>query len=92
LQILKLGINNNKYVMLDNIELDQHIRMAILNLCVVLYDCGITEIHVGGIMRILGVSDDTAQAHDQERIVLDENFVKYVDEITELRPDDQPLH
>ena len=78
--------------MLDNIEIDQHIRMAILNLCVVLYDCGITEIHVGGIMRILGVSDDTAQAHDLERIVLDENFVKYVDEITELRPDDQPLH
>jgi hypothetical protein len=78
--------------MLDNIEIDQHIRMAILNLCVVLYDCGITEIHVGGIMRILGVSDDTAQAHDQERIVLDENFVKYVDEITELRPEDQPLH
>ena len=78
--------------MLDNLELDQHIRMAILNLCVVLYDCGITEIHVGGIMRILGVSDDTAQAHDLERIVLDENFVKYVDEITELRPNDQPLH
>jgi hypothetical protein len=78
--------------MLDDIELDQHIRMAILNLCVVLYDCGITEIHVGGIMRILGVSDDTAQAHDQERIVLDENFVKYVDAINERRPDDQPLH
>lgn len=78
--------------MLDNIKLDQHIRMAILNLCVVLYDCGITEIHVGGIMRILGVADETAQAHDQERIVLDENFVKYVDEINELRPDDQPLH
>ena len=78
--------------MLDNIELDQNIRMAILNLCVVLYDCGITEIYVGGIMRILGVSDDTAQAHDQERIVLDENFVKYVDEITELRPADQALH
>jgi hypothetical protein len=78
--------------MLDDIELDQHIRMAILNLCVVLYDCGINEIHVGGIMRILGVSDDTAQTHDLERIVLDENFVKYVDAINELRPDDQPLH
>ena len=78
--------------MLEDLEVDQSIRMAILNLCVVLYDCGITEIHVGGIMRILGVSDDTAQAHDLERIVLDENFVKYVDEITELRPDDQPLH
>ena len=78
--------------MLDNIELDQNIRMAILNLCVVLYDCGITEIHVGGIMRILGVSDTTAQTHDQERIVLDENFVKYVDEISQPRPNDQPLH
>jgi hypothetical protein len=78
--------------MLDKIELDQHIRMAILNLCVVLYDCGIVEIHVGGIMRILGVADDTARAHDQERIVLDENFVKYVDQINEPRPTDQPLH
>ena len=78
--------------MLDNIELDQNIRMAILNLCVVLYDCGITEIHVGGIMRILGVADATAQTHDQERIVLDENFVKYVDEISRPRPTDQPLH
>jgi hypothetical protein len=78
--------------MLDNIELDQNIRMAILNLCVVLYDCGITEIHVGGIMRILGVADATAQTHDQERIVLDENFVKYVDEISQPRPTDQPLH
>jgi hypothetical protein len=78
--------------MLDDIELDQTIRMAILNLCVVLHDCGITEIHVGGIMRILGVADDTAQTHDQERIVLDENFVKYVDAINERRPADQPLH
>lgn len=69
--------------MLDNIQLDQHIRMAILNLCVVLYDCGITEIHVGGIMRILGVSDSTAETHDQERIVLDENFVAYVQHLTE---------
>ena len=78
--------------MLEDIELDQHIRMAMLNLCVVLYDCGITEIHVGGIMRILGVTDATAQTNDQERIVLDENFVKYVDEISRPRPTDQSLH
>jgi hypothetical protein len=78
--------------MLENIELDQSIRMAILNLCVVLYDCGITEIHVGGIMRIMGIADDVAQTHDLERIVLDENFVKYVDEINKPRPNDQPLH
>ena len=41
--------------MLDDAELDQAVRLAILNLMVVLYDCGITEIHIGGVMRIMGV-------------------------------------
>jgi hypothetical protein len=78
--------------MLDNIELDQTIRLAILNLMLVLYDCGIEEVHVGGVMRILGVANDKAQQHDDERLVLDENFVKYVEQINEPRPADQLLH
>ena len=78
--------------MLDDIELDQTIRLAILNLMVVLYDCGIAEVHVGGVMRILGIADDKAQLHDDERLVLDENFVKYVEQINEPRPVDQRLH
>jgi hypothetical protein len=78
--------------MLDNPELDQSIRLAILNLMVVLYDCGITEIHVGGVMRIMGVSDSMAQQHDNERLVLDEEFVKYVEQINTPRPVDQLLH
>jgi hypothetical protein len=78
--------------MLDDVELDQSIRLSILTLMVVLYDCGITEVHIGGVMRILGVSDSMAQQHDNERLVLDEEFVKYVDQINEPRPVDQPLH
>jgi hypothetical protein len=78
--------------MLDDIELDQTIRLAILNLMVVLYDCGITEIHVGGVMRILGVANDTAKKHDDDRLVLDEQFIKYVEQINEARPVDQRLH
>jgi hypothetical protein len=78
--------------MLDDIELDQTIRLAILNLMVVLYDCGITEIHVGGVMRILGVANDTAKKHDDDRLVLDEQFIKYVEQINEPRPVDQRLH
>ena len=78
--------------MLDNSELDQSIRLAILNLMVVLYDCGFEEIHVGGVMRILGVSDSMAQQHDNERLVLDEEFVKYVDQLNTPRPVDQLLH
>ena len=78
--------------MLDDAELDQSIRLSILNLMVVLYDCGITEIHIGGVMRIMGVSDSMAQQHDNERLVLDEEFVKYVEQINTPRPVDQILH
>jgi hypothetical protein len=78
--------------MLDNIKIDQSIRLAILNLIVVLYDCGIEEVHVGGIMRILGVNNDQAQKHDDEWLVIDENFIKYVEQINEPRPADQILH
>jgi hypothetical protein len=78
--------------MLDNPDIDQAIRLAILNLCVILHDCGITEVHVGGIMRILGVPDNLAQKHDDERVILDNEFVKYVDQINQPRPVDQALH
>lgn len=78
--------------MLDNTELDQSIRLTILNLMAVLYDCGITEIHLGGIMRIMGISNEKAQAYDNELLVLDEEFVKYVEQINTPRPADQPLH
>jgi hypothetical protein len=78
--------------MFDDADLDQSIRLSILNLMVVLYDCGITEVHIGGVMRVLGVSDSMAQKHDNERLVLDEEFVKYVEQINEPRPVDQRLH
>jgi len=78
--------------MLDNLDIDQAVRLAILNLCVVLHECGINEVHVGGIMRILGVPDNLALEHDDERIILDDEFVKYVDQINEPRPVDQALH
>ena len=73
-------------------ELDLTIRAAIHNLMLVLYEQGITEIHTGGMMRLLGIDNDVAQEYDDERIILDDNFVKYVEEINTPRPTDQPLH
>jgi hypothetical protein len=78
--------------MLDDIELDQQIRMALMNLMVVLYSCGITTIHLGGLMRILGVDNKIAGQHDNEQLQLDEDFVKYVEQVNEPRPTDQLLH
>ena len=78
--------------MLDDIELDQQVRMALMNLMVVLYSCGITKIHLGGLMRILGVDNNVAHHYDDEQLLLDDDFVKYVDQINEPRPTDQALH
>ena len=78
--------------MLDDLKVDQAIRLAILNLCVILHDCGISEVHVGGLMRILGVSNQHAQAHDDERLIIDEKFIKYVDQSNQPRSSDQVLH
>ena len=78
--------------MIDDTELDQTIRLAILNLMVVLYDCGLEEVHIGGVMRIMGVPNDKAQQHDDERLILNEEFVKYVEQINTPRPADQLLH
>jgi EAL domain-containing protein (putative c-di-GMP-specific phosphodiesterase class I) len=73
-------------------EFDLSIRTAIHNLLLVLYEQGITEVHTGGLMRILGVSNEAAQQHDDERLVLDQEFVKYVEQINTPRPVDQILH
>jgi hypothetical protein len=43
-------------------------------------------------MRVLGVPDEKAAEHDLERVVLDDDFVKYVDQVNTPRPANQPLH
>lgn len=77
--------------MLDD-DLDYPIRMAINHLMLVLYQQGITEIHTGGLMRLLGVPNEVSKAYDDERILLDDNFVKYVSEFDSPRSSDQSLH
>jgi hypothetical protein len=78
--------------MLEDLELEQEVRLLMYELMLVLYRHGITEIHVGGLMRLLGVTEVTAQQHDDELIILDDKFAKYVDEITEPRSSDQTIH
>ena len=51
-------------------------KTVMFQLMIVLYMNGRTEAHVGAIMRLLGVDEEHARLHDDERIELDENFVK----------------
>jgi hypothetical protein len=83
------GIN---YCMLEDPELESEVRILMYELMMVLYRHGITEIHVGGMMRLLGVNNTSSSAHDDEMVILDDKFAKYVREITEPRSSDQTVH
>lgn len=64
----------------------QYARDLMFQLMIVLYMNGQREAHVGAIMRLLGVDEDHARLHDDERIELDENFARIIAELnmTEL--------
>lgn len=76
--------------MLENFE--DKLRIVILKTMLALYDIGIKEVHLGGMMRILGVDNENASNFDDELIELDDDFAKYVKELTEPRSYDQTLH
>lgn len=52
----------------------QYARGMLLDIMAVLYANGRRTMHVGAAMRLMGVDDQTASKHDDERIEIDENF------------------
>ena len=54
--------------------LHERIKMIMLDVMAVLYDNGIKHVHMGAMMRLLGVDDVKASEHDNEMIELDEKF------------------
>jgi hypothetical protein len=71
---------------------EQEVRVLMYELMLVLYRHGITEVHVGGMMRLLGVNNESSSTHDDEMVILDDKFAKYVSQITKPRSGDQTLH
>ena len=73
--------------------LDLKVKNLLFDLMLVLYSHGITEVHVGALMRVLGVESEVAAAHDDEAVELTDEFAKYVREARETkRPDNTTLH
>ena len=73
--------------------LDLRVKNLMFDLMLVLYSYGITEVNVGALMRILGVSEEKAREHDDEAVELTDEFAKYVKEARETkRPDNTTLH
>ena len=74
-------------------ELDQSVKTLMFDLMLVLYTHGITEVNVGALMRVLGVSAEVAAEHDDEAVELTHEFAKYVKETRDTkRPDNETLH
>ena len=49
-------------------------KNMLLEIMAVLYGNGRPTMHVGAAMRLMGVDDETASQHDEERIEIEENF------------------
>jgi hypothetical protein len=70
---------------------DDEARMAVMSLMVLLYrGSGIKEIHVGGLMRILGIPNEQAAQHDNETVTMDDRFARHVEAM--MAQDDSADH
>ena len=49
---------------------EESVKDLVVNICLVLADFGITEVHVGGLMRLVGIDEETAAEHDDELMVI----------------------
>ena len=59
---------------IDDNLLHERIKGIILDVMTVLYTNGIKTVHMGAMMRLLGVDDVKASEHDLEIIEMDEKF------------------
>jgi hypothetical protein len=77
--------------MLESDEyLHERIQSVMLEVMGVLYDNNITLVHMGAMMRLLGVPDSKAAQHDNEMLELDEQFGTMLAELHKSIPKQVP--
>jgi hypothetical protein len=69
---------------MDENEAVEPMRIAIMEILMVLHKHGIKEAHIGAIMRLVGVEEKDAQECDNERIYLTDDFTEYVNQMLKL--------
>ena len=60
--------------MRESDPLYEQIKTTMLEVMAVLYANGQNELHVGAMMRLIGIDEAVASLHDHERISIDESF------------------
>lgn len=56
----------------------KHVRSIMLEIGAILYVNGHTALHIGAMMRLIGVDNEIASQYDKEQIELDDTFVKQI--------------
>ena len=67
--------------MQESDPLYDYVRQVMIEVMAVLWANGQKQLHVGAMMRLLGVPEETAAQHDEERIDLEDNFDEMVKEL-----------
>jgi len=76
-------------------EVVEPFRLAIMEIMMILHKHGIREVHIGAMMRLVGVEEEDAKTCDSERIMLTEDFTEYVNQVLALSSvssENQTLH
>lgn len=78
--------------MSEDEKLDQLVKLLMADLISALHKHGIRQVHVGGMMRLMGIDDTVAAEHDDERVELNDDFARYLKAANQPRSPDQTLH
>lgn len=64
--------------MLD--QLEEHIRDTVIDLCDVLVKHDIHQVHLGALMRLIGVDNEVALDYDKDYMPIDKGFIDFARE------------
>jgi hypothetical protein len=76
----------------------EYVRTVMLEVMAVLYANGQRQLHVGAMMRLIGVDEERAAEHDGDRIDIDESFAELANDVNIKRllqsriPDGATIH
>jgi hypothetical protein len=59
----------------------EYVRTVMLEVMAVLYANGQRHLHVGAMMRLIGVDEERAAMHDDDRIDIDESFAELANDV-----------
>ena len=59
----------------------EYVRTVMLEVMAVLYANGQRQLHVGAMMRLIGVDEERAALHDDDRIDIDESFAELANDV-----------